>query len=62
MDWYSDEKQWRVGIAGMNLTDQDYLHAAVRFSSTSAGAQANALGYPAAGRTLALRLQYLLTN
>ena len=61
-DWSSHDQQWRIGLAGKNLTDQDYLDAAVRFSSTSAGAQANALGYPAAGRTVSIRFQYLLTQ
>jgi len=61
-NWQSRNKRWRLGFIAQNLNDEDYLQGAVRFTSTSAGVQGNALGYPAEGRTLALRIQYQLRD
>jgi iron complex outermembrane receptor protein len=54
--WLSADANWELAAFGKNLSDEDYFHNGVRFTSTSDPAKdvfqiGNALGYPAPGRT-----------
>ena len=61
--WVSDGAQWEVAAYGKNLTDEEYFHNGVRFTSTSDPAKdvfqiGNALGYPAPGRSWGVQASY----
>jgi iron complex outermembrane receptor protein len=61
--WISDGAHWEVAAYGKNLTDEEYFHNGVRFTSTSDPAKdifqiGNALGYPAPGRTWGFQASY----
>ncbi|HBO13974.1 MAG TPA: hypothetical protein DD491_14390 [Halieaceae bacterium] len=62
LSWASADGLWEVTLAGRNLTDEDYFHTGVRFTSTSDADRdplgiGSALGYPAAGRSWGLNIQ-----
>lgn len=61
--WLSANGSWEVSAYGRNLTDEDYFHNGVRFTSTSDPAKdvfqiGNALGYPAQGRSWGMQATY----
>lgn len=65
---YENESgDWAVGAFVKNLTDEEYFHNIVQFTSTSDArkdvfAIGNALGYPAAGRQWGLEFTYRFGN
>ena len=61
--WFDATGTWEVAAYGKNLTDEEYFHNGVRFTSTSDPALdvfqiGNALGYPAPGRSWGLQATY----
>jgi iron complex outermembrane recepter protein len=61
--WLDASGRWELAVHGKNLTDEDYFHNGVRFTSTSDPAKdvlqiGNALGYPAPGRTWGVKATY----
>ena len=61
--WLSVDATWELAAFGKNLSDEDYFHNGVRFTSTSDPAKdvfqiGNALGYPASGRTWGVQATY----
>jgi iron complex outermembrane receptor protein len=63
----SEAGNWSVGAVLKNLTDEEYFHNIVQFTSTSDArkdvfAIGNALGYPAPGRQWGLEFTYRFGN
>lgn len=61
--WLDAAGHWELAAFGRNLTDEEYFHNGVRFTSTSDPALdvfqiGNALGYPAPGRSWGLQATY----
>ncbi len=61
--WLDAGGHWELAAFGRNLTDEEYFHNGVRFTSTSDPALdvfqiGNALGYPAPGRSWGLQATY----
>jgi len=61
--WTNSSGKVELAAYGKNLSDEDYFHNGVRFTSTSDPAKdiyqiGNALGYPAAGRTWGVQASY----
>jgi iron complex outermembrane receptor protein len=61
--WFSPSGQLELAAYGKNLSDEEYFHNGVRFTSTSDPAKdvfqiGNALGYPAPGRSWGVRATY----
>jgi len=61
--WQSASAAWEIAAHAKNLTDEEYFHNGVRFTSTSDPAKdvfqiGNALGYPAPGRTWGVQATY----
>jgi iron complex outermembrane receptor protein len=63
VSWFSPSGQLELSALGRNLSDEEYFHNGVRFTSTSDPAKdvfqiGNALGYPAPGRSWGVRATY----
>ncbi len=61
--WFSPSGQLELSAYGKNLSDEEYFHNGVRFTSTSDPAKdvfqiGNALGYPSPGRSWGVRATY----
>lgn len=61
--WFSPSGALELSAWGKNLSDEEYFHNGVRFTSTSDPAKdvfqiGNALGYPAPGRSWGVRATY----
>ena len=61
--WFSPGGRLELSAYGKNLSDEEYFHNGVRFTSTSDPAKdvfqiGNALGYPAPGRSWGVRATY----